>query len=61
MNVDGPSGLRIYDLQGKIMYQTYIASGTNTIDIGHLTKGSYILVVIDEQGTIHKEKLIIGP
>jgi hypothetical protein len=49
-------GMRIYDLQGRIVQELRIdfSSGTNQIplNLSHLSKGLYMLNVIDDQNQV---------
>ena len=49
-------GMEIYDLQGRIVQEVRIdfSSGTNQIplNLSHLSKGLYVLNVIDDQNQV---------
>lgn len=61
INFETTSGarMRIYDLQGKIVLDTYLTQGVNTLDLSFLQNGTYLIGILDLQGSITKEKLII--
>lgn len=54
--------VRIYNLQGRQVYQAapQVSAGLNRIslDISHLTKGMYLLVLSNEQGRLGQSRLL---
>lgn len=50
--------IQIYDLIGKQIISNAINSGVNSIDLGHLPKGTYIIVFTSSKGNLSTQKLI---
>jgi len=41
--------VKIFDLQGKTLYEKVIQDKTTSVDLGFLPKGTYMLFMLDEQ------------
>jgi len=50
--------IQIYDLIGKQIISNAINSEVNSIDLGHLPKGTYIIVFTSSKGNLSTQKLI---
>jgi len=40
--------LQVISVQGKTVYQSQLAPGTSSVDLGHLAPGTYLLVLTDQ-------------
>ena len=55
----GPVGIRIYDLNGRILQQRTSASGLAELNLGSLKSGIYLVKVLNMKGDIlHYSKFI---
>lgn len=60
INVKSNSTLTIFDLNGRVVASDNLASGTNTKNLSHLLKGTYVIAVKDNTDEMYMEKLVIG-
>ncbi|MDF2550859.1 MAG: C-terminal target protein [Chryseobacterium sp.] len=44
-NIQGKLNLKIYEMSGKLVYETLTTDKSNKIDVSHLQKGQYILLI----------------
>ncbi len=55
---EGKYTVTITEIAGKKIYQSQLASGTQTINIANFTKGNYVVEIIDTKGNRAVEKLV---
>jgi len=55
---DKNSAFIIYNLQGQEVLRSLLINGTNTFNLSHLKNGMYVFIMIDQKGTITKEKWV---
>lgn len=50
---------QLYDLTGRIVLQTLLTPGVNTLSLQHLTPGCYVMKITDDKKVVTK-KLVVG-
>ena len=50
---------QLYDLTGRIVLQTLLTPGVNTLSMQHLTPGCYVMKITDDKKVVTK-KLVVG-
>lgn len=55
VTVSEPSKLLVFDMQGKQVFESLLTSNVNTLQLGFLKSGSYVVVTISQTGLVEKE------
>jgi hypothetical protein len=55
---DRPYQYQLFDLTGKSMSESHQASGTNTLDVSHLSSGLYLLRISQSEGSLTKKIIV---
>lgn len=50
---------QLYDLTGRVVLQTLLTPGVNTLSLQHLTPGCYVMKITDDKKVVTK-KLVVG-
>ncbi|UKN02930.1 T9SS type A sorting domain-containing protein [Paracrocinitomix mangrovi] len=60
-NINSENGalLKVFDLNGKQLANLALLPGINPINLSHLSSGTYVLVSMDQNGIMRKDKLVI--
>ena len=52
--------IQIFDLTGRLVLKQELQSGENSMPLGHLPKGSYLIVVRDEEGrALYRKRIML--
>ena len=52
--------IQIFDLTGRLVLKQELQSGENSMSLGHLPKGSYLIVVRDEEGrALYRKRIML--
>jgi hypothetical protein len=51
--------IRVYNLSGQLVYNSILAAGQNTIDLGAVEAGSYIYSIQNSEAVLRNDRLII--
>ena len=57
-NMNRSTKIFVFDLAGKLIKESVLNKGINTVSINHVPSGTYLVRVTGENGELYHEKII---
>jgi hypothetical protein len=57
-NEVGEKKVSVYALNGEKVYESTFFGQTHSINLLNIARGAYILTIVDQKGTVHKQKIV---
>lgn len=54
----GEQWVRIYAVNGTMVYGNTFLGPTSNVSLPHLESGMYMLTIVDRHGTLHRQRII---